>query len=52
MDLIPLMYKQGLNMVSTSKIPSALALVISGSFFWFLTHAAILIINLCIIGFN
>lgn len=29
MDLIPLIYKQGLNMVSTSKIPSALALVIS-----------------------
>lgn len=50
MDLMPLMQKQGLNMVSTSKISSVLALSIS--LIWFLTHPAILIINLCIIWFN
>lgn len=50
MDLIPLMYKQGLSMVSTSKISSALTLVIW--FSWFLSHPVILIINLCIMRFN
>jgi len=50
MDLISLMYKQGLNVVSTNKISSALALGMS--FIWFLNHPAILIINPCIIGLN